>query len=52
MQDMAFLAPRTWTLMSGKRKCFLVCPGAGKGRLYSAEEIEDILLKKKDVDST
>jgi hypothetical protein len=25
------------------------CPGAGKGRLYSAEEIEDILLKKKEV---
>jgi len=25
------------------------CPGAGKGRLYAAEEIEDILLKKKDV---
>lgn len=25
------------------------CPGAGNGRLYSAQEIEDILLKKKDV---
>jgi len=25
------------------------CPGAGKGRLYTAEEIEDILAKKKDV---
>jgi len=25
------------------------CPGVGKGRLYSAEEIEDILKKKKDV---
>lgn len=24
------------------------CPGAGKGRLYSAEEIEEILLKKKN----
>ncbi|OGW46523.1 MAG: hypothetical protein A2078_06420 [Nitrospirae bacterium GWC2_57_9] len=27
------------------------CPGAGKGRLYTAEEIEDILKKKKDVGS-
>ncbi len=25
------------------------CPGAGKGRLYTAEEIEEILRKKKDV---
>ena len=25
------------------------CPGAGKGRLYTAEEIEDILLKKRNV---
>jgi Fe-S-cluster containining protein len=25
------------------------CPGAGKGRLYSAEEIEEIIAKKKDV---
>ncbi len=25
------------------------CPGAGKGRLYSAEEITDIMAKKKDV---
>jgi hypothetical protein len=25
------------------------CPGAGRGRLYSAEEIEDILAKKKEV---
>jgi hypothetical protein len=25
------------------------CPGAGKGRLYSAGEIEEILAKKKDV---
>ncbi len=24
------------------------CPGIGKGRLYTAEEIEDILKKKKD----
>ena len=24
------------------------CPGAGKGRLYTAEEISDILAKKKD----
>ena len=24
------------------------CPGAGKGRLYTAEEIADILAKKKD----
>ena len=25
------------------------CPGIGKGRLYTAEEISDILLKKKEV---
>ncbi len=25
------------------------CPGAGRGRLYTAEEIEEILKKKKDV---
>lgn len=25
------------------------CPGVGKGRLYSAEEIEEILVKRKDV---
>jgi hypothetical protein len=25
------------------------CPGVGKGRLYTATEIEEILLKKKDV---
>jgi Fe-S-cluster containining protein len=25
------------------------CPGAGKGKLYSAEEIEEILKKKRDV---
>lgn len=25
------------------------CPGVGKGRLYSAEEIENILKKKQDV---
>jgi hypothetical protein len=25
------------------------CPGVGRGKLYSAEEIEDILAKKKDV---
>ncbi len=25
------------------------CPGAGKGRLYSAEEIEQIIAKKKEV---
>jgi Fe-S-cluster containining protein len=25
------------------------CPGVGRGRLYSAEEISDILAKKKDV---
>ena len=27
------------------------CPGAGKGKLYTAEEIEEILAKKKDVSS-
>ncbi|MFA5073005.1 MAG: YkgJ family cysteine cluster protein [Nitrospirota bacterium] len=25
------------------------CPGAGKGRLYSREEIKEILLKKREV---
>jgi hypothetical protein len=25
------------------------CPGAGKGRLYTAVEIDEILAKKKDV---
>jgi hypothetical protein len=25
------------------------CPGVGKGRLYSAEEIEEILVRRKDV---
>ncbi|HXY54438.1 MAG TPA: YkgJ family cysteine cluster protein [Nitrospirota bacterium] len=25
------------------------CPGVGKGRMYSAEEIEEILIKRKDV---
>jgi hypothetical protein len=25
------------------------CPGAGRGRLYTAEEIQDILEKKRDV---
>ncbi len=25
------------------------CPGIGKGKLYSAEEIEEILVKRKDV---
>lgn len=25
------------------------CPGVGKGKLYSAEEIEEILQKKRDV---
>ncbi len=34
-----------------EREVLSCCPGAGKGRLYSAEEIEDILLKKKDVNS-
>ncbi len=28
------------------------CPGIGKGRLYSAEEIDDIIAKKKDVSDT
>ncbi len=28
------------------------CPGIGKGRVYSAEEIEEILAKKKDVSGT
>jgi Fe-S-cluster containining protein len=31
------------------REVVSYCPGVGKGRLYSAEEIEEILAKKKDV---
>jgi len=32
-----------------EREVALYCPGVGKGRLYSAEEIEEILAKQKDV---
>ncbi len=32
-----------------EREVAAYCPGVGKGRLYSAEEIEEILVKKKDV---
>ncbi len=32
-----------------EREVLSYCPGVGKGRLYTAEEIEDILRKKKDV---
>jgi len=32
-----------------KREIVPYCPGIGKGRLYSAEEIENILKKKQDV---
>ncbi len=32
-----------------KREIAPYCPGVGKGRLYSAEEIENILKKKQDV---
>jgi len=31
------------------REVAVYCPGVGKGRLYTAEEIEDILKKRKDV---
>ena len=47
---------RTWpfwpeNMDSGvwEREVAAYCPGVGKGRLYTAEEIEDILKKKKDV---
>jgi hypothetical protein len=32
-----------------EREVAAYCPGVGKGRLYTAEEIGDILKKKKDV---
>lgn len=32
-----------------EREVASYCPGAGKGRLYSAAEIEEIIAKKKDV---
>jgi len=32
-----------------EREVASYCPGVGKGRLYTAEEIEQILGKKKDV---
>ena len=32
-----------------EREVAAYCPGVGKGRLYTAEEIEDILKKKKGV---
>ena len=31
------------------REVACYCPGVGKGRLFTAEEIEDILRKRKDV---
>jgi hypothetical protein len=47
---------RTWpfwpeNMDSGvwKREVAAYCPGVGKGRLYTAEDIENILKKKKDV---
>jgi hypothetical protein len=35
-----------------QREVASYCPGIGKGRLYTADEIEAILLKKKDVPGT
>ncbi len=32
-----------------EREVLSYCPGVGKGRIYTAEEIEDVLGKKKDV---
>jgi Fe-S-cluster containining protein len=32
-----------------EREVLAYCPGAGKGTLYSADEIEEILTKKRDV---
>jgi uncharacterized protein len=32
-----------------QREIAFSCPGVGKGRLYTSDEIEDILKKKKDV---
>jgi len=47
---------RTWpfwpeNMDSGvwKREVAAYCPGVGKGRLYTVEDIENILKKKKDV---
>ncbi|HLC23137.1 MAG TPA: YkgJ family cysteine cluster protein [Dehalococcoidia bacterium] len=33
-----------------EREVATYCPGIGKGRLYTAEEIEEILSKRKDVE--
>lgn len=32
-----------------EREVASYCPGVGKGRLYTAEEIEEIIARKKDV---
>jgi hypothetical protein len=32
-----------------EREVLPYCPGAGNGRLYTPEEIEEILAKQKDV---
>ena len=32
-----------------EREVASYCPGVGKGRLYTADEIEQILKKKRDV---
>lgn len=32
-----------------EREVAAYCPGVGKGKLYSAEEIEQIIAKKRDV---
>jgi Fe-S-cluster containining protein len=47
---------RTWPFWPENMNCLVWekevaswCPGAGKGRLYTAEEIEDVLTKKKAV---
>jgi len=33
-----------------EREVIAYCPGAGKGKLYTADEIEAILAKKRDVE--
>lgn len=41
--------PENMTRAVWEREVASFCPGVGKGRLYSAEEIEQIIAKQKDV---
>lgn len=41
--------PENMNTQVWEREVESYCPGIGKGKLYSAEEIEEIIAKKKDV---